>query len=86
MDKELIYIDFPAEVKINPKKIASEEDVILMKNPAQAKLYDGGGAFHEKKDKNKKENWGWSFKKKSSKKIGANRAQQKSISKSKRKK
>jgi len=60
--------------------------VILMKNPAQAKLYDGGGAFHEKKDKNKKENWGGPSKRKAPKKFGANRAQQKSISKSKRKK
>ncbi|MDN5397196.1 MAG: DEAD/DEAH box helicase, partial [Chryseobacterium sp.] len=35
MDKDLKFHDFPAEVKINPKKIASEEDVIIMKNPAQ---------------------------------------------------
>lgn len=86
MDKELAYLDFPAEVKINPKKIASEEDQIVMKNPAQVKLFDGGGAFHEKKDKNKKENWGGPSKRKAPKKFGANRAQQKAISKSKRKK
>ncbi|HCA06368.1 MULTISPECIES: DEAD/DEAH box helicase [unclassified Chryseobacterium] len=86
MDKDLKFTDFPAEVKINPKKIASEEDVIIMKNPAQVKLYDGGGAFHEKKDKNKKENWGGPSKRKAPKKFGANRAQQKSISVSKSKK
>lgn len=86
MDKELAYLDFPAEVKINPKKIAAEEDQIVMKNPAQVKLFDGGGAFHEKKDKNKKENWGGPSKRKAPKKFGANRAQQKAISKSKRKK
>ncbi|MCT2560609.1 DEAD/DEAH box helicase [Chryseobacterium herbae] len=86
MDKDLKFTDFPAEVKINPKKIASEEDVIIMKNPAQVKLYEGGGAFHEKKDKNKKENWGGPSKRKAPKKFGANRAQQKSISTSKSKK
>jgi ATP-dependent RNA helicase RhlE len=86
MDKELAYIDFPEEVKINPKKIASEEDLIVMKNPAHGKLFEGGGAFHEKKDKNKKENWGGPTKRKTPKKFGANRAQQKAISKSKRKK
>jgi ATP-dependent RNA helicase RhlE len=86
MDKELKFIDFPEEVTINPKKIASEEDEIVMKNPAQVKLYEGGGAFHEKKEKNKKENWGGPSKRKTPKKFGANRAQQKTISKSKRKK
>ncbi|MBQ0152585.1 MAG: DEAD/DEAH box helicase [Chryseobacterium sp.] len=84
MDKELKYIDFPEEVTINPKKIASEEDEIIMKNPAYVKIYEGGGAFHEKKDKNKKENWGGPSKRKLPKKFGANRAQQKSISMSKR--
>ncbi|WP_223607554.1 DEAD/DEAH box helicase [Chryseobacterium sp. OSA05B] len=86
MDRDLKFTDFPVEVKINPKKIASEEDVIIMKNPAQVKLYEGGGAFHEKKDKNKKENWGGPSKRKAPKKFGANRAQQKSISTSKSKK
>jgi len=86
MDKELKFIDFPETVKINPKKIASEEDQIVMKNPNQVKLFDGGGAFHEKKEKNKKENWGGPTKRKAPKKFGANRAQQKAISKSKRKK
>lgn len=86
MDKELTFIGFPEEVKVNPKKIASEEEQIVMKNPAQVKLYDGGGAFHEKKDKNKKENWGGPSKRKEPKKFGANRAQQKAISKSKKKK
>jgi len=86
MDKDLKFADFPAEVKINPKKIASEEDVIVMKNPAPVKLNEGGAAFHEKKDKNKKENWGGPSKRKAPKKFGANRAQQKAISKSKRKK
>jgi ATP-dependent RNA helicase RhlE len=50
------------------------------------KLEEGGGAFHEKKDKNKKENWGGPHARKLPKKIGANRAQEKAKSKAKRKK
>ncbi len=48
MDKELKFNEFPEGVKINPKKIAAEEDQVVMKNPAQVKLNDGGGAFHDK--------------------------------------
>ena len=86
MDKALLVKDFPAEVKINPVKIASEKDEIVMKNANVIKLEEGGGAFHEKKDKNKKENWGGPHARKLPKKIGANRAQEKAKSKAKRKK
>lgn len=86
MNKELTFLSFPAEVKINPKKIGSEKEEIVMKNPVKIKLNEGGAAFHEKKDKNKKENWGGPSKRKPAKKYGANRAQQKAKSKSKRKK
>lgn len=86
MDKELHLKDFPSEVKINLIKIASEKDEIRMKNPNIVKLEEGGGAFHEKKTKNKKENWGGPHKRKPKKKFGANRAQQKAKSISKRKK
>lgn len=87
MDKELTFIDFPLEVKIDPKKIASEQEEIKMKNAHTVKLEEGGGAFHEKKDKNKKVNLGGPkvrYKPKS--KPGGNRAQAKSKSKAKRKK
>ncbi len=86
MNKELPIKEFPAEVKINPVKIASEKDEVVMKNAHTVKLEEGGGAFHEKKDKNKKENWGGPSKRKLPKKIGANRAQEKAKSKAKRKK
>ena len=86
MDKELTFKDFPAEVKINPVKIASEKEEVKMKNAHTVILEEGGGAFHQKKDKNKKENWGGPHKRKPAKKVGANRAQQKSKSKAKRKK
>ncbi|MDO5616412.1 MAG: DEAD/DEAH box helicase, partial [Cruoricaptor ignavus] len=32
MDREIEVLDFPSEVKINPKKIASEQDEVKMKN------------------------------------------------------
>ena len=86
MDKSLVMIDFPTEVKINPVKISSEKDEIVMKNAHTVKLEEGGGAFHEKKDKNKKENWGGPHARKIPKKVGANRAQEKDKSKAKRKK
>ncbi|MBS1572157.1 MAG: DEAD/DEAH box helicase [Bacteroidetes bacterium] len=85
MNKELLINDFPTEVKISPKKIAAEEEVILMKAPI-VKLNDGGGAFHEKAAKNRKINLGGPSKRKAPKKHGANRAQQKAKSIAKRKK
>ena len=87
MDKELTFVDFPAEVKINPKKIASEQDEVAMKNAHTVELEEGGGAFHEKKDKNKKVNLGGpKARYKPNSKPGGNRAQAKSKSKAKRKK
>src|SRR5690606_21060217 len=67
MDKEVQFLDFPEDVKINPKKIAAEEEHVAMKNPVRVKLNEGGAAFHEKKDKNKKENWGGPSKRKAPK-------------------
>lgn len=86
MDKEVKMKAFPETVKVNPVKIASEKDEIVMKNAHTVKLEEGGGAFHEKKEKNTKENWGGPHRRKEPKKIGANRAQQKAKSKAKRKK
>lgn len=86
MQKEVDVMPMPEAVKINPQKIASEKEEVKMKNPAMVKLNDGGGAFHEKKAKNKKENWGGPSKRKPPKKVGANRAQQKAKSKVRRKK
>ena len=67
MDKDLPLQNIPDEVKINPKKIASEQEEVVMKNPVQVKIADGGGAFHEKKDKNKKINLGGPSKRKAPK-------------------
>lgn len=85
MNKELQFIDFPEEVTINPKKIESEKEEVKMKNPTKAPdISQGGGAFHEKKDKNKKINLGGPTKRKPPKTKPANRNQQKQ--KAKRKK
>ncbi|OWK73760.1 DEAD/DEAH box helicase [Flavobacteriaceae bacterium JJC] len=86
MNKELKLQDFPKEVKVNPVKIASEKEEIVMKNAHTVKLEEGGGAFHEKKDKNKKENWGGPTKRNPPKTKPSNRGQAKAKSKAKRKK
>lgn len=87
MNKEVAMEPFPSEVKIDPKKIASEEDEVKMKNAHTVKITEGGGAFHEKKEKNRKINLGGPSKRKVPKsKPGANRAQAKAKSKAKRKK
>ena len=86
MDKELKLKDFPAEVKVNPVKIASEKETVVMKNAHTVKLEEGGGAFHEKKDKNKKINLGGPTKRNPPKTKPTNRAQANAKSKAKRKK
>ncbi len=87
MDKEITLLPFPEEVKINPQKIASEQEEVKMKNAHTVKIIEGGGAFHEKKDKNRKINLGGPHKRNPPKnKPGSNRAQAKSQSKAKRKK
>ncbi len=86
MDKALIIKDFPAEVKVNPVKIASEKETVVMKNAHTVKLEEGGGAFHDKKDKNKKINLGGPTRRNPPKTKPTNRAQAKAKSKAKRKK
>lgn len=86
MDKALIMKDFPAEVKVNPVKIASEKENVVMKNAHTVKLEEGGGAFHDKKDKNKKINLGGPTRRNPPKTKPTNRAQAKAKSKAKRKK
>lgn len=86
MDKALQIFPFPIEVKENPVKIAAENETVVMKNAHTIKLEEGGGAFHEKKAKNKKENWGGPTKRNPPKTKPGNRAQAKAKSKAKRKK
>lgn len=77
MDKEISKQDFPESVKVSEVKIASEKEIVKMKNPNVVKEPQGGDAFHEKKDKNKKINLGGPSKRKPPKKYGVNRNQQK---------
>lgn len=87
MDKALEVLPFPEAVKINPTKIASEQDEVVMKNAHTVKIVEGGGAFHEKKEKNRKENWGGPHKRNPpNTKPGVNRGQAKAKSKARRKK
>lgn len=86
MNKEITLQDFPQDVAINPVKIASEKDEVIMKDIAPVKMYEGGGAFHEKKDKNKKINLGGPTKRNPPKTKPSNRGQAKAATKAKKKK
>ena len=86
MDKEIKKTEFPEVVTISKVKITSEQEEVKMKFLTTAKLNEGDSAFHQKKAKNKKVNMGGPSKRKAPKKFGANRAQQKAKSISKRKK
>lgn len=86
MNKEITKTDFPEGVKISEVKILSEQEVVIMKNPVQVKLNEGGGAFHEKKEKNRKINLGGPTKRKPPKTKPANRAQQKQKTQARKKK
>ncbi|QIG88311.1 DEAD/DEAH box helicase [Chryseobacterium sp. POL2] len=86
MNKEVSKTEFPAEVKLSDVKIEAEKEVVIMKNPVVVKIQEGGGAFHEKKDKNKKVNLGGPTKRKPPKTKPANRGQQKQKTKSRKKK
>ncbi|MGX9985685.1 DEAD/DEAH box helicase [Soonwooa purpurea] len=86
MNREVSKTEFPAEVKLSDVKIEAEKEVVIMKNPVVVKIQEGGGAFHEKKDKNKKVNLGGPTKRKPPKTKPANRGQQKQKTKSRKKK
>ena len=77
MDKDIPKHDFPEGVRVSSVKIAAEKEIVIMKNPVKVKIAEGGGAFHEKKDKNKKINLGGPSKRKPPKTKPGNRAQQK---------
>lgn len=77
MDKEILKVDFPETVKISDIKIESEKEIVKMKNLVNVKLNEGGSAFHEKKEKNRKVNLGGPTKRKPPKTKPANRGQQK---------
>lgn len=77
MNKEVPFLEVSSEVKVSEIKIESEKEVVVMKNPVVVKMYDGGGAFHDKKEKNTKINLGGPTKRKPPKTKPTNRGQQK---------
>ena len=58
MEKELDFQDIPDGVKVEERLLEFEKDRKRIKFLLKRKKNDGGGAFHEKKDKNKKVNLG----------------------------
>ncbi len=63
MDYQIPVIDFPEGIEISEQLIPDERAKDYNKNPNRnlKKQETGGGAFHEKKDKNKKTNQGGSY-------------------------
>ena len=63
MDMEIIELDFPDEVEVSEQLLPDERTRPKdTKNPHRNfKREEGGGAFHEKKEKNKKTNQGGSY-------------------------
>lgn len=61
MDLKINMLEFPSEVAISEKLTAEEQPAVVeINNPTKEEVV--GPAFHEKKDKNKKENQGGSYK------------------------
>lgn len=59
MKKKLVILDMPEAVEINENLTQDEKPVTRDKSKSpKVAQYEGGGAFHEKKDKNKKVNLG----------------------------
>jgi ATP-dependent RNA helicase RhlE len=55
MNRSIVSIPFPDEIKISNKLILDEQPKIIEKNPHKKSKQPSGASFHEKKDKNKKE-------------------------------
>jgi ATP-dependent RNA helicase RhlE len=62
MNMKIPLIDFPEMVEISNQLIEAERPKIKERNNPNKKVEDVGPAFHEKKEKNKKENLGGSYK------------------------
>ncbi|MDN3593554.1 DEAD/DEAH box helicase [Zunongwangia endophytica] len=69
MKMEVPKVEIPAEVKISSELIPEERPREIEINNPNKSLEDGGAAFHEKKDKNKKVNLGGSYRREIAKKY-----------------
>ena len=58
MEKEIGFIDFPESVPVAEKLLEFEKDKKKIKFLLKRPKLEGGGAFHDKKEKNKKVNLG----------------------------
>lgn len=58
MEKEIEFIEFPENVPVAEKLLEFEKDKKKIKFLLKKPKLEGGGAFHDKKDKNKKVNLG----------------------------
>ena len=64
MNMEIPMMEIPETVEISNKFTDDERPNLMDKNYLKRKKNVGNGAFHAKKDKNKKENTGGSYKQK----------------------
>jgi len=69
MAKEIPELDFPEEVEISKLLLPEERPKIVVSRNRKTEIAEPGGAFHEKKEKNKKTNQGGSYKRELAKKY-----------------
>jgi ATP-dependent RNA helicase RhlE len=74
MEKELQMLHLPEGLKIEERKLEFEKDRLKVKQLVKTKKPEGGAAFHDKKEKNKKVNLGGPGKTKPRKTAPRNRA------------
>lgn len=86
MSYEIPMVDFPTEVEISKELIPEERPIIVDNYNRNAKRIILGGAFHEKKEKNKKTNQGGSYLRKKKKHKNPKTRGDKTLNKLKKKK
>lgn len=86
MEKELEILDIPGSVKIEEKRLEFEKEKQKVKFLLKRTKQDGGGAFHDKSEKNKKVNLGGPGKRNPRKTKPRNRAVEKTRAAKRKKK
>lgn len=86
MEKELEILDIPESVKIEEKRLEFEKEKQKVKFLLKRTKLDGGGAFHDKSEKNKKVNLGGPGKRNPRKTKPRNRAVEKTRAAKRKKK
>ncbi len=69
MEMEIPELAFPEEVEISELLLPEERPKIIISRNRKTEIAEPGGAFHEKKEKNKKSNLGGSYKRELAKKY-----------------